>query len=147
MTREEDRLPFLRAHETWAAGDLEGFMTLFADDIVYIVNVDGIQVPYALSAVGKHDVRQRLEILLMTFYVTTFAIENIVHEAEFSRSRVHGVYLHKRTGEILDLKLRFVCWIADGKIKRLEEYHDAPFVEAYERFVFRLQQEADLKNP
>ena len=103
-------------------------MKLLHDDIIYLVNVDGQQVPYAMSAVGKTDVQDRLQLLLDTFVVTKFAAEWIVHEDGSSRSLVHGVYLHKRTGEILDVKVRFRAWIVDGLITRMEEMHDARFV-------------------
>ncbi len=95
-----------------------------------------MQVPYAMSAVGKTDVQDRLQLLLDTFVVTKFAPEKMVDEAEHSLSVVHGVYRHKKTGEILDIKLRFRAWIANGLITRLEEIHDARFIEAYGAFRF-----------
>jgi ketosteroid isomerase-like protein len=139
MALPDDRTTFVRAHEKWEAGDFEGFLNLLADDITYIVNVDGIQVPYAMSAVGKADVEDRLQLLLDNFFVTKFTAERIIHEEEFSRSLVHGVYRHKKTGEILDVKVRFRAWIKGGLITRMEEIHDARFIEAYERFVFHMQ--------
>ena len=107
MSLTDERSAFVRAHLAWEAGDFDGFMRCIADDIMYIVNVDGLQVPYAMSAVGKEDLRGRLQLLLDTFFVTTFAIEKLVHEAESSRTVVHGVYRHKKTGEVLDIKVRF----------------------------------------
>ena len=98
MSSPED--VFLQAHKNWAEGDFDEFLKLLHDDIIYLVNVDGQQVPYAISAVGKTDVQDRLQLLLDTFVVTKFAAEWIVHEDGSSRSLVHGVYLHKRTGEI-----------------------------------------------
>jgi ketosteroid isomerase-like protein len=147
MPSPDDRSAFVRAHEAWAAGDFEGFLSLLDDDIIYLVNVDGMQVPYAMSAVGKTDVQDRLQLLLDTFVVTKFEPEKIVDEADHSLSVVHGVYRHKKTGEILDIKLRFRGWIANGVITRLEEIHDARFIEAYERFVFHMQNAAGGLGP
>jgi ketosteroid isomerase-like protein len=142
MSLDEERSAFLRAHLAWEAGDFDGFMSYIDDDIIYIVNVDGIQVPYAMSAVGKHDVQDRLQLLLDTFVVVTFAVEQLVHEAEYSRSLVHGVYRHKQTGEVLDVRVRFHGWVENGVLTRLEEIHDARYIEAYERFVFHMMQAA-----
>lgn len=139
MTLDDERSAFLKGHLAWAAGDFDGFMALIADDILYTVNVDGLQVPYAMSAVGKDDVRFRLQLLLDTFDVTRFAVEALVHEADASRSRVHGVYRHKKTGEILDIKVRFRGVVSDGLLIRLEETHDARYIEAFERFVFYME--------
>lgn len=140
MSLEQKRAVFERAHRAWATGDFAGFLNCLDDDILYLVNVDGIQVPYAMSAVGKADVQDRFKLLLDTFDVTTFDPELIVHEADYSRSLVHGVYRHKKTGEILDIKVRFRGWVEGGLLKRIEEIHDARYIEAYERFVFHMMQ-------
>ena len=142
MSIADERSPFLRAHHLWAAGDFDGFMKLFAEGIIYIVNVDGLQVPYAMSSVGKQDLRDRLELLLHTFVVTTFALEKLVHEADHSCSVVHGVYRHKNTGEVLDVTLRLRGWVENGVLTRMEEIHDARYIEAFERFVFFMESAA-----
>ncbi len=103
------------------------------------MNVDGQSVPYASSAVGKADVRQRLQLLLDTFVVNAFVVEALVHEIDHSRTIVLGHYRHKKTGERLDSKVRFHGWVENGLITRLEEYHDATYVEAFERFVTYFQ--------
>lgn len=143
MSSGRESMVVEEAHLAWAAGDFTHFMSLIDEDIIYIVNVDGMQVPYAMSAVGREDVRYRLQMLLDTFVVETFEIEQLVHEAEVTRTRVHGVYRHKKTGEILDIKLRFRGWVRDGLLVRIEEMHDARYIEAFERFVFFMQQAAE----
>jgi ketosteroid isomerase-like protein len=139
MSLAEERSAFYRAHLAWGDNDLDAFMSYLAEDVVYVVNVDGLEVPYAASAVGKAEVRQRLQLLLDTFVVNAFVAEDIVHEPEFSRSRVIGYYKHKKTGERLDTKLRFHGWIKDGLLVRIEEYLDAAYVEAFQRFVMHLE--------
>jgi ketosteroid isomerase-like protein len=142
MSLIEERIAFHRAHLAWGDNDFDAFMALIADDIVYTVNVDGHEVPYAASAEGKDEVRQRLQLLLDTFVVNAFVVENLVHEREFSRSNVLGYYKHKKTGERLDIKLRFRGWVKDGLLTRIEEYHDAAYIEAFQRFVTHLQNAA-----
>ena len=80
MASSKDRVAFVRAHEKWATGDFDGFLDFLHDDIIYIVNVDGMQVPYAMSGLGKADVQDRLQLVLETFVVIKFDVENIVHE-------------------------------------------------------------------
>lgn len=143
MSLPDQGAVFSRAHLAWEAGDFERFMSYIADDIVYLVNVDGMQVPYAMSAVGKADVQDRLQLLLDTFEVKKFKIERLVSEVDYSRSLVHAVYRHKKTGEVLDVKVRFQGWVKDGLLTRLEEIHDARFIEAFERFVYHMQKAAE----
>lgn len=142
-TSPEIRDLFRRAHELWANGRFVDFMQMMTEDILYIVNVDGQQVPYAMSAVGREDLRFRLELLLRTFDVTHFELLNIYPEREHITSHVHGIYHHKATGEILDIKVRFRGWFNHDKIiTRLEEIHDARYIEAFERFVYFIESAA-----
>ncbi|MBX9925933.1 MAG: nuclear transport factor 2 family protein [Hyphomicrobiaceae bacterium] len=134
--------PFVRAHLAWQASDLSAFLDLLHDDILYLVNVDGITVPYASSAVGKEDVRFRLQYLLDTFQVDEFSLEGLEQTTDYGRSRIKGSYLHKQTGERLDVKITFIGWIRDGLLYRIEERHDAAYVVAFERFVRYLDRSA-----
>ena len=130
---------FETAHQKWIAGDLEGFLAQFDDNIVWHVNIDGLSVPYAASAVGVEDLRWRLQHMMDTFSIDRFAVEWITHGAQSCRSSVHIVYVHRATGEPLDVKLRFIGWQHDGRLVRMEEQADAAYVEAYSRFVHHLE--------
>jgi hypothetical protein len=139
-TSPEIRDLFLRGHELWGTGSFADFIQMMHEDILYIVNVDGQQVPYAMSAVGREDLRDRFELLLRTFNVTHFELLSIYPEIQHITSHVHGIYHHKATREILDVKVRFRAWFdTDRMITRLEEIHDARYVEAFERFVFFIE--------
>lgn len=136
-----DRHVFIKAHETWSAGDLDGLLSCLHDDIVYTINVDGID--YAAGSNGKANVRNRLLIKLDTFEVQAFLPEWIVHNAEYSRSSVLGFYKHKKTGTRLEVRARFTVYIRDGLIVRMEEVHDAAYLEAFHRFVTFLESAAE----
>jgi ketosteroid isomerase-like protein len=139
MTLAHERAALEKALLAWKAGDLDTVVSLMADDILYVVNVDGIQVPYAMSAVGKEDVRQRLELVVITFALEQYEIEKIVHDADHSRATARGTYRHRKTGEILDIRFSFRAWIEDGMLVRVSELHDAAYIHAFEKFVFHLQ--------
>jgi ketosteroid isomerase-like protein len=126
---------FEQAHQKWIAGDFVAFMGLMHDDIEWIVNIDGTKVPYAASAVGKEDLRWRLQHMMDTFAIASFVIESFEHSGDACHSVVQLRYVHKRTGEPLDIKVRFTGWAQDGLVVRCEERADAAYVEAYEKFV------------
>ncbi len=130
---------FEQAHVLWRSGDFAGFMALFHEDILWLVNIDGINVPYASSAVGKEDLRWRLQLMMDTFEITGFDMEAIEHGPESCRSLVHLLYVHKTTREPLDVKIRFTGWEKDGVLVRFDERSDAAYVEAYARFVHYLE--------
>lgn len=131
--RDEARRVFRFAHQMWSQGDLDGFLSCLSDDVVYSVNVHGAQV-----AVGKAEVRARLELLRDAFDINAFVIESLVHEEAWSRSVVLAYYKHKTTGERLDVRVRFRGLVRDGLLARVEEQHDAAYVEAFECFVRHL---------
>lgn len=139
MTLANERKIVEKAHLFWGESDLEGLLSCFTDDIVYNVNVDGKQVPYAASAIGRDAVRLRLQLLLDTFEVQAFVIESIIHTAECTKTRVLGFYKHKVTGERLDIFPHFHAFVRNGLIHRLDEIQDAPYVEAFQRFVAYLE--------
>lgn len=139
MTLSDERKIVETAHRLWGESNLEGFLTCFTDDIVHSVNVDGQQVPYAASATGKDAVRKRMQLLLDTLEIQAFVIESLIQAAECTKTRVLGYYKHKVTGERLDIFPHFHAYVRDGLIYRLDEFHDAAYVEAFQRFVSYLE--------
>lgn len=135
MQIDRERAAFHLVHERWAASDLEGVMALFAEEVLHLINVDGIAVPYATSTYGKEDLRQRLQYVLDTFYIDKFELESYAHEREFSRSVVTTHKMHKKSGERLWERLHLRFWFEKGLIVRVEERHDAPYIEAFQRLV------------
>ncbi len=142
MTLSDERKIVGKAISCWGESNLEGLLSCFTDDVVYNVNVDGQQVPYAASAIGKDAVRPRLQLLLDTFEIQAFVPESIIHAAECTRVRILGFYKHRRTGERLDIFPHFHLYVRDGLAYRVDELHDAAYVEAFQRFVTYLEAEA-----
>jgi hypothetical protein len=47
---------------------------------------------------------------------------------------------------VLDIKVRFHGWVENGLLKRIEEMHDARYIEVYERFVFHIVPTAEVRG-
>ena len=45
-------------------------------------------------------------------------------------------------GQVLDVTLRFRGWVENGVLTRMEEIHDARYIEAFERFVLFMESAA-----
>ncbi|KWT69397.1 hypothetical protein APY04_1480 [Hyphomicrobium sulfonivorans] len=136
---EEDCSIAEHAIRAWAAGDVQRVLSVMHPDIIFLVNVDGIQVPWAASSYGREDVEFRITLVLTTFWIERFALKRIVSGPEFSTASVHGIYRHKNTGEVLDVMLRFNFWTANNQLTRIEEFVDGRYLEAYDRFVRHIQ--------
>jgi ketosteroid isomerase-like protein len=142
MSLDKDRAAVRLAVERWAAGDLEGTLAQFSEDVLYLINVDGIAVPFASSTLGKEDLRHRLELILHTFKKESLGRESIVHEADHTRVVVLAQYKHEGTGERLCARVRLRYWVENGLIVRVEEHRDARYIEAFQRFVQHIEKEA-----
>lgn len=142
MSQDNDGAVFRLAIRHWSDGNLDGVLALLADDVVHTVNVDALQIPWVSSAAGKPDVSARLKLIIETFVVDAFVIESLVHEKDELRATVLGYHKHRKTGERLDIKLRFRVRVRDGLIVRLDEFLDAAYIEAFERFVRYIEQAA-----
>ena len=94
---------------------------------------------YLAAGASLEDVRQRLQLLLDTFTVDKFEPESIGEGPDYCRSVVVGHYTHRRTREKIRLRIRFRAWFRDGLIACMNEHHDAAYVEAFQRFVFHLE--------
>jgi ketosteroid isomerase-like protein len=128
--------------QKWSASDLAGVLKLLSDDIVHTVHVGELDVPYMASANGKEELRQRLQMILDTFFVNAFVIDSLVHERDEIRMSVRGYHEHKRTGERLDVSVRFHFRVRKGAIMKIDEYVDTAYFAAFERFVRYLEETA-----
>jgi hypothetical protein len=137
-----DSCLFAEAHTRWINGDLQGFLALFDEAIEWHVNLDGINLPYAASAVGIEDLRWRLQHMIEIFEVKSFRLAEIEHGPDSCRSKVDLRYLHRATSEMLDVSVRFTGWQANGLLVRFDERADAAYVHAYDRFVRFLMETA-----
>lgn len=147
MPIETERAAFHLVHERWAAGDLDAVMQLFHDDVLHLINVDGVAVPYAASSYGKEDLRLRLQLVIDAFFIDKFEIESYAHMPEFSRSVVVTHKTHKKTGERLCERLHFRYWFKGGLIMRVEERHDAAYIEAFQRLVVHAEHGTQRFSP
>lgn len=142
MSQEEEIAVFRRAVRCWSEEDFEGAVALLGDDIVHTVNVDALQIPWVSSAEGKVNVSARLKLIADTFVINAFIIEALAYEAGEIRATVLGYHVHRKTRERLDVRVRFRVRVRDGRIARIDEFLDAAYIEAFQRFVTYLEQSA-----
>jgi ketosteroid isomerase-like protein len=128
-----------RALDCWIVGDLPAFVDHFHDDIEWCVHLDSQLMPYASSALGKDDLRWRLDHLIATFEILSFKPVNVDRGTESCTAHVDIAYTHRNTGETLSIWLRLTAWSRDGVIVRFEESSDAEYVAAFARYVHQLE--------
>ncbi len=118
----------------WSTNDIAGTLALFADDCVWIIHVDRAALPLAGKVQGIAAIKIRLQQLIECFAYKLFRPMEIVSHGKQVRARVEIMVQHRNSGEIFSGRLRLVMDVQDGKVTSIEEFHDAPLLEAFMRF-------------
>lgn len=140
--REREADVFRQACRYWNDGDFDGVLTLIADDVCHTVNVDKLGIPWMMSTSGKAEMSGRLALIRETFVIDRFEIEALIIEPRGVRATVYALHTHRKTGERLEVRLRFRVFVKGGLIARIEETVDGAYFEAFERFVRYLEERA-----
>jgi len=128
------------ALQTYAAGNLAAFMDMLADDIEYALYIDKADLAFAGETRGKEALSQRIAQMHASFdYVLFRPLAVRAVDATTTHNQVEFMYRHKATGEMLSGRFRLVLTVEDGRVRRIEEYHDVARVQAFLRLVGGVQ--------
>lgn len=115
----------------WNRGDLEGLLDQYVDDLTFWSNVGGADGK-PITIVGKPAFRT---------FITGIADESnstsIMRHFWFrdgvARAKIDYCLQHKKTDATLSGSYRQLTFFRDGKIARVEQYHDAARTAAFWR--------------
>jgi ketosteroid isomerase-like protein len=122
------------AHSAWNAADLEGMIDCYVDDLVSVSNMgpDGS----LLVMTGKDEFRSRfvdvMQLVDSKTHIESFHFDGVVARVRFSVWVQHRKSGHTATGTYREL-----CTFRDGRIARIEDFHDAPKMSAFWRLIER----------
>ena len=135
---------FEQTMTAWANQDLDRALSFVSDDIVHTLNVDGELVPFAASVKGKAAMREKLELMLNTFEIGACVTDHVSVQGNTTRANMKAIYVHLASGQRLVTKFRYVIEQRDGLIVRINEFHDAAYLEAFMRFIAASEKPRDL---
>ena len=119
----------------WANQDLDRALRFVSEDIIHTLNVDGELVPFAASVKGKAAMREKLEVMLKAFEIGACVTDHVSVQGNIIRANMKAIYIHLASGERLITKFRYVIEQRDGLMMRINEFHDAAYLEAFMRFI------------
>lgn len=136
LTQEErTRQLYLDCFAAWTSRDLEGALSYLTEDVIHVLNVDGAAVPFAASVEGKPALREKLQLLLDTFEFGAIVNDSLRVEGLRGSGNYKFIYIHFASGERLTGRFRFVMERRGDQFCRIEEYHDAAYLEAFVRLI------------
>ncbi|MBS0252568.1 MAG: hypothetical protein JSR78_16050 [Proteobacteria bacterium] len=121
------------AHRAWGAGDIEGVLRTYADDIWFQRNaVDASSAP--LVIVGRAAMGVFLRDVLSK--ATGMAVvDDFQFHAGIGRSRVSYFLKDRKTGQGLSGTYRQIVIFRDMQISRMEQFHDAARLTAFFKLI------------
>ena len=127
------------AHSAWNAGDIEGTLDRYVDDLVFITNTgpDGGQMIIR----GKSNLREYINVIMQVVEAKTF-IESLHFDGEVARIRFNTYVRHRTTGHEMTGTYRELCTFRGSEISQIEDFHDAPRMAAFWRLIGMAETEA-----
>ena len=131
----------------WSVQDVEMTVAHVHEDFVYALYISETALPYGGETRGRDNVRAVLYAILAEFDYLRYEPEIISVEGDVVRVAATFVYHHRRTGEDLSGTKRMVFQLSDGRIARIDEYHDAAKVEAFMRLAAQRTEADEVTAP
>lgn len=123
------------AYNAWSRGDVASVLAQYADDMTFWSNVGGPSGE-PTTIVGKAAFAEFVEHLAATLEGAS-AMDHFSFADGIGRANVEHYIRHKKTGLTMAGSYRQVTTFRDGKITRVEQYHDAARTAAFWRLVDR----------
>ena len=119
---------------TWATPRVNETAEWFGEDATYMVHLQNGCMPPGGEVQGLNQIRSALVRLRSSGEFLLFA--PIIRDVADGVGRVHArfEYLDWPSGTVLASTLRMVVTVAHRRVVQLEEFHDAPRVEAFFRY-------------
>lgn len=120
-----------RAYSAWRARDLANLLSLYSDDVVFALHIPADVMPIGGETRGKVAVGAALQGLIDGYDLLAYE-PGVVHvNNAAANAEVHFRYRHRQTGDVIDSRMRHQWLVNDGKVQRLDEWHDLTTVREF----------------
>lgn len=117
----------------WRVQDVEALLSTFADNVVYHVYTFQEDTPRFTEFGSKDAVRAVLYDVLAAFDYLFYSSDLLELRNGVARVQSQFVLRHRVSGESLSGSKRQRIQVANGRIVRIDEYHDVAMINAFVR--------------
>jgi ketosteroid isomerase-like protein len=129
MDEHQARMLLQGTHAAWSNGNVEGVLAHYVDNLTYFCNTGGADGGPLLIE-GKRDFREMLRSIVDV--AESVSVPEYFRFADgVGRATIESYIRHKMTRHTLVGSYRQVLTFRDGRIERLEEFHDAAKMIAF----------------
>lgn len=129
-------------YRAWVLRDRDGMLAYYADDAFIAQYVSKEALPFAGVSIGKGLFSERLDMIFNDWDFEHIKLSRLTIVDDAVRCHVDFKFRYKRTGDLMEGRMRHVFHIVDGRIASLDEYHDASMVEAFMRLAHAREKES-----
>jgi ketosteroid isomerase-like protein len=115
----------------WSAQDVDLSVGLLAEDAVWDLRVSQTALSFAGETVGRENIRAGFFAILAQWDYIVFEPTILGFEDGIGRIQVKFHYRHRASGNDLAGSFRANLAVSEDEITRIDEFHDAPMVEAF----------------
>lgn len=139
VTESKARAVLEEAHLAWSAGDLDGTLACYVDDLRYVCNTGGFDgSPMCIS--GKNQFRDFLAPV-MEAVDSHSTVSQFKLQQDSARAFIDCTLRHRSTGLQLVGNYTQIVTFASGKIMLMEELHDVARIAAFWSLVLSEEEE------
>lgn len=123
MDSEQNKEMILREYQLFQAGDIEGLLQFFADDVEW-VGAPTEFVTFSVDYHGKQEVRQFFAEMGKAQEAEQFEPQEVIAEGDKVVVTGQSRWTVKATGQSYDNPWVHIFTIRDGKIVRFQQFND-----------------------
>lgn len=120
-------------YRAWVLRDRDAMLAYFTEDAFLAQYVSKEALPFAGVSIGKARLSERLDMIFNDWDFEQIKLSSLAIDGDRVRCVVDFKFRYKRTGDLLEGRMRHVMHIVDGRIASLDEFHDASMIEAFMR--------------
>jgi ketosteroid isomerase-like protein len=120
-------------YRAWMLRDRDAMLAYFTDDAILAQHISTDVLPFAGTTIGKGRLSDRIDMVFRDWDFEEIKLATLTIEGDHVRCHVDFRFRYKPTGDVLDGRMRYVFHVEGGRIVHLDEYHDAPMIEAFMR--------------
>lgn len=117
----------------WRVQDVTSAIQYLDENIVYTLFVSETALPFGGETRGRDNLEAVFYRMLADWDFLEVEPEVVSTEGDLARVHVRFRYRHRRSGGDYAGTCRCLMTVANGLIIKVDEYHDAPMLEAFMR--------------
>ena len=113
-----------QAIEAYDRQDLDQVAAMLAEDLCYTINARAETGPYIADCHSKSEFFDAVGKILDDWEIGSYKIADLVVSGDRAAAQINILMISRHTGKSIESRLALFMQTRDGKLTRIDEYHD-----------------------